>query len=654
MIFKVFRNLAIGVAFALAGTAAAAKTTKDSIDESLLAAYDAYRAGDPMKFARHAKKLEGHVLEPWLEYWRLSMRLEDTPNREVREFLATHPNLYVSERLRADWLRVLGKRSEWPEFERQASRYTRDDLEVSCYRWLSRLEHGDDSALEETNAMWLEPTELPEGCQRLATLLSIRGRLTVTDVWRRVRVLFEHGQITAAKTTLGLLPRSEAPDERSLAEAARHSKRFLERLPRTLEKRAAREVAVLGLVRHARNDVVGAAAMLEGPLAARLTDDELKYSWAVVGYEGAREHHNDALKWFERAGDIQLDDRHLAWKARAALREGRWDVVRRAIDRMSFGTAHHPSWVYWYGRALAAQGEEIGSRAYFLRIAGQADFYGLLANEELGYVVTLPDITHVPTEEEVAAAAADPGLKRALELIRLGIRVEGVREWLFTIRPFDDARLLAAAELARRNGVYDRAIHTADRTSRLHNFTLRYPMPYQEVFRSYAATHGVDEAWVLGLVRQESRFNTDARSSVGAAGLMQVMPRTARYVAGKIGLRNYRPTTVTEIETNVTLGTAYLKLVMEQLGHPVLASAAYNAGPSRARRWRDEKPLEGAVYIESIPFSETRDYVKKVMANAVYYAAVLDKKPIPLKARLGVIQPPGASEPPIFEEEPRQ
>jgi soluble lytic murein transglycosylase len=335
------------------------------------------------------------------------------------------------------------------------------------------------------------------------------------------------------------------------------------------------------------------------------------------------------------------------------LRDGQWQVVRESIDRMSFAATHQPAWIYWYGRALAVRGEEMGSRAYYLRIAGQADFYGLLASEELGYVMALPDVTHVPSEQEVAAAAREPGLMRALELIRLGIRVEGVREWLFTIRSFDDARLLAAAELARRNAVYDRAIHTADRTSRLHNFTLRYPMPYQDVFRGYAATHGVDEAWVLAVVRQESRFNTDARSSAGAAGLMQVMPGTARYVAGKIGLRNYRPKAVTNVETNVTLGTGYLKLVMEQLGHPVLASAAYNAGPSRARRWRDDKPLEGAVYVESIPFPETRDYVKKVMANAVYYAAVLDRKPVPLKARLGVIQPPGALEPPVFEEEPR-
>jgi soluble lytic murein transglycosylase len=651
MISKVFRNLAAALCCVLA-QAAGAKNTKDSADESVLAAYDAYRAGDPIKFARSTKNLQRHVLEPWLDYWRMSMRLEDVPQREVREFLATHANLYVAERLRAEWLRTLGKRNEWPEFERQAARYNREDLEVSCYRWISRLEQGDDSALDEATAMWLEPVELPEGCQRLSTVLSARGRLSVTDVWHRVRVLFGHGQTSAAKTALALLPKNEAPDERMLAEAARHPKRFIERLPKPLGSRAEHEVAVLGAMRYARNDPAAAAAALEGALAERLSDTQLKYLWGVVGYEGAREHHNDALKWFARAGDTPLADWQLAWKVRAALRDGEWKVVRDSIDRMSFGAAHQPAWIYWYGRALAAQGEEMGSRAYFLRIAGQTDFYGLLAAEELGYVLALPDITHVPTEVEVATAAADPGLKRALELIRLGLRTEGVREWLFTIRSFDDERLLAAAELARRHGVYDRAIHTADRTSRLHNFTLRYPMPYQEVFRGYAGAHGVDEAWVLGLVRQESRFNTEARSSAGAAGIMQVMPRTARYVAGKIGMRNYRPKTVTEIETNITLGTGYLKLVMEQLGHPVLASAAYNAGPSRARRWRHEKPLEGAVYIESIPFSETRDYVRKVMANAVYYAAVLENKPVPLKTRLGVIQPPGAWEPPVFEEEP--
>jgi peptidoglycan lytic transglycosylase len=652
MIFKVFRNLAAAACCVMFAQGALAKDKPQSTDESLLAAYDAYRAGDPLKFAKHAKKLNGHVLEPWLDYWRLSMRLEDTSNREVREFLATHANLYVSERLRSDWLRVLGKRGEWPEFDRQAARYSRDDLEVNCYRWISRLEHGDDTALDDAMTMWLEPAELPEGCQRLSLTLSARGRLTITDIWRRVRVLFEYGQITAAKTTLALLPKSEAPDERMLAEAARQPKRLIERLPKVLETRAAREVTVLAAVRHARNGAAAAAAALEGPLAERLSEAEVRYLWGLVGYEGAREHHDDALKWFARAGDSHLDDRHLAWKVRAALRDSEWKVVRESIDRMSSGASHQSAWIYWYGRALAANGEEMSSRAYYLRIAGQTDFYGLLAAEEVGYVTMLPDANHVPSETEVAAAAAQPGLQRALELIRLGMRVEGVREWLFTIRAFDDVQLIGAAELARRAGVYDRAIHTADRTSRVHNFALRYPVPYQDVIREYAGTHGVDEAWVLGLVRQESRFNVDARSSAGAAGLMQVMPRTARYVAARMGMRNYRPKTMSDLQTNVTLGTGYLKLVMDQLGHPVLASAAYNAGPARARRWRDDKPLEGAVYVESIPFPETRDYVKKVMANSVYYAAVLDKKPVPLKTRLGVILPPGAVEPPTIEDEP--
>src|SRR5205085_2816019 len=247
---------------------------------------------------------------------------------------------------------------------------------------------------------------------------------------------------------------------------------------------------------------------------------------------------------------------------------------------------------------------------------------------------------------EVDAARQDAGLARALELIRLGLRTEGVREWLFGIRYFDDPKLLAAAEFARRSQIWDRSIQAADRTVRMHNFALRYPLPYREVFTEYAKTYDLDVAWVLGLARQESRFITDARSAAGAAGLMQVMPRTARFVAQKIGLRNYQRKGVTEIETNVTLGTGYLRLVLDQLGHQVLASAAYNAGPSRARRLRDtSRPLDGAVYTETIPFPETRDYGNKVMATSVFHAALLEKQVTPLKARLGSIAPRGSAEP---------
>ena len=638
--------------FSVALCTTAAQAAKGPVD-AVLAAYDAYRAGDAIKLARVSKQLEGHLLQPWIDYWRVALTLDDTSGKDVRAYFEAHGNTYPAEMLRADWLRVLGRRGAWQEFDRAATNYPRDDLELRCYIWLSHLARGDESVLDEAAPVWLEPRELPEGCTRIANEMWKRGRFSTTDVWRRVRVLFEAGQITAAKTALGYLPKGERPDERALAEAARRPQRYLANLQPTLELRPVREVAVLAGIRLARENPDKAAAALEGPLGARLPEKEAKYLWGRIGIEGARLHNERALKWYANAGDTRLDDDQLAWRARAALRRARWATVRSSIDRMSPAAKQEPAWIYWYGRALAAQDEEAGARAYYLRLAGQTDFYGLLAAEELGYVAALPKLTYTPTDEDVAAAAKEPGLARALELIRIGLRTEGVREWLFSLRGFDDRKLIAAAELARRAEVYDRAIQAADRTRRVHNYALRYPTPYREVFAEYAKSHGLDEAWVFALVRQESRFVWEAKSASGAAGLMQVMPHTARFVAARMRMRDYHRKKVMDVATNVTLGTGYLKIVLEQLGHPVLASAAYNAGPTRARRWRGERPLEGAIYAETIPFPETRDYVKKVVANSVFYGALLDDKVTPIKQRLGTVpaRAPGDVDPDEDEED---
>jgi soluble lytic murein transglycosylase len=218
------------------------------------------------------------------------------------------------------------------------------------------------------------------------------------------------------------------------------------------------------------------------------------------------------------------------------------------------------------------------------------------------------------------------------------MRTEAVREWNWSLRGMTDRELLAAADLARKNQIWDRAIAAADRTKEEHDFSLRFLAPYGDQVRPAALNQSLDDAWVYGLMRQESRFVTSAKSSVGASGLMQLMPATAKWVAKKIGMRDFNPARVNDTETNVLLGTSYMRLVMENLdNHPVLASAAYNAGPGRARRWRADRPLEGAIYAETIPFSETRDYVKKVMSNSVYYTAEFTGRPDSLKARLGVV-----------------
>jgi soluble lytic murein transglycosylase len=206
----------------------------------------------------------------------------------------------------------------------------------------------------------------------------------------------------------------------------------------------------------------------------------------------------------------------------------------------------------------------------------------------------------------------------------------------------NDRQILAASELARLNGIWDRAVYTAEMTVSEHNFALRYPNPYRDILSKHIKNQELDEAVVSGLIRQESMFIANARSSAGATGLMQLMPATARLVAKDIGLTNFHHSRLTKPDVNAALGTSYLRQILDKFSpNYAFAAASYNAGPHRASRWRHSRPLEGAIYVESIPFTETRRYVKKVLANAVYYAAVGGEQRS-LKGMLGTITAAGA------------
>ena len=312
--------------------------------------------------------------------------------------------------------------------------------------------------------------------------------------------------------------------------------------------------------------------------------------------------------------------------------------MSQSIDQMSESARGEPEWRYWKARTLLTQGKTAEANALLVPLSAEPHFYGLLAAEEVGDSASAPSEPYRPSEAEIQAFADLPAVRRAIALYRLGLRIEGNREWFWAIAPLDDRQLLAGAEYARRNELWDRAINTAERTRTTHDFTLRYLAPYRDRFRSYARENGLDEAWVLGVARQESRFVADARSSAGAMGLMQLMPATARWVAGKLGLQGFGQSVVTDLDTNISLGTYYLKHVYETLDNqPVLASAGYNAGPGRARAWRGSEAMESAIYTETIPFDETRDYVKKVMTNATFYARMLGQGLTSLKDRMGMI-----------------
>jgi soluble lytic murein transglycosylase len=372
--------------------------------------------------------------------------------------------------------------------------------------------------------------------------------------------------------------------------------------------------------------------------------EEQGYVWGQVALAGAMRHRPETLDWYTRAGD-RLSDRQLNWKVRAALRQGDWGTALAAVEAMSATEQQVPAWRYWKARALQATGRAAEGNAVLAALSFDHTFYGQLAMEALGTVATSTPDSYRPSDDEVATIERLPGIQRALKFYQLGLRYEGALEWRWTSRAFKDKELLAASEVARRNGWFERSIDTAERTQQMHDFTLRYPTPYRDVLRNYTRQLDLDEAWVYALVRQESRFSADARSNAGAVGLMQLMPTTARSVARRLGIPGVDRYSVHTVDTNISLGTYHLRELMDGLdNHPVLVSAAYNAGLSRARDWRAGQPLEGAIYTENIPFSETRDYVRKVMSNTMYYARLLAQPFIPLKERLGQVAPKPLSE----------
>ena len=301
-------------------------------------------------------------------------------------------------------------------------------------------------------------------------------------------------------------------------------------------------------------------------------------------------------------------------------------------------------WRYWKARAFNEQNLQVEANAIFGPLSKERHYYGLLAAEELESVMGNMQEQYTATDVEVTAIASLPAIKRALELQRLDMRWEAKAEWVWATRSFDDKQLLAAAEYAARQKWYDIAISTADNTKHVHDFNLRYPLPYRDLFRASARNENIDEAWIYGLARQESRFMHFAKSGVGASGLMQLMPATAKWAAKRMGLDGYNSDMIQDLPTNVGIGTYYMRYTLELMsGQAVMATAAYNAGPSRAKRWMASEPLEAAVYIETIPFAETRSYVQKVMANAQMYAPRIGAGVQSLKSRLGVI--PGRAVP---------
>jgi soluble lytic murein transglycosylase len=627
----------------------------------------AFKRGDRKKLSALLPQAKGHALEPYAAYWELKARLDEAGAREVQDFFSRYPGTYQEDRLRNDWLLLLGERRDWAAFAAEYPNYRmNDDREVRCYALL--VEHlktpaADAKLADEVRKNWYAQRDADDGCRVAADRLVGSKNLSAQDVWQKARLALEGNRPRAARDAVAIV----SPESVGMvAELINSPAKFL--TGKNIALRSTRkELITLALVKMASADQSGAVAaanLMDTKWGNQLTSEERNWVWGLIGKQTATRlgtiPASEALAYYSKVSkDSDLTDDMLGWKVRAALRAGaqpRWREVLNATSAMSEAAKADPAWVYWKARALIAttQAGNPEALALYQSIASVRGFYEQLALEELGQKITLPPKPAPINSEEKEAARLNGGLSRAAYAIAIGLRSEGVREWNYSTnlaKPggMTDRELLAAAQFACDKQIWDRCINTSERTKALIDLEQRFPMPFRDAVVKRAQSINLDPAYVYGLIRQESRFIMDARSGVGASGLMQVMPATARETARRIGMTGFTADQITDRDTNIAIGTGYLKLVLDDVGGSMpMAAAAYNAGPGRPRAWRGQSgspTLDAAIWAESVPFAETRDYVKKVLSNTTNYAAILTGQPQSLKARMGTVGPREVSQP---------
>ena len=578
-----------------------------------------------IQFSRTPVENAGKVMNDYQQYQPTLDALRNDNDSAAMGFLNQQPHdSAMAEKVRNQWLKSLGKRGQWERFNAEYAKLDKNgaEQETQCFAHVSGVQKNPQLVQD----LIKDHGKLPLGCNTMLQSAASSGAVNQKQVWERVR---------------GLLSNNQTTDARNLANAIGQP------LPASLGSYsgsgAAAQESLLYSVTNANarksNDIGSRISAISGSLTA----EQAGFAYGAAGETHAKsQNFGVALQLFNQADKAQLDTEQWEWYVRSALRFSRWQDVNNIIAAMPSNMQNKEDWQYWRGRALAATGQQGQAQGLYQKASKSGrNFYALMATEALGGKVNTQSNVKRASEAEQLRAAQDGKIARAMTLFQSSVSandrtMRGVaqQQWRYAVRDLNEPSLLAAAAMAQKQGFNEMAIYAADRTNNLIDYNIRYMSPYRDITSRYAAQVGIDPAWAYGLIRQESRFMIGARSHVGASGLMQLMPATAREVERKIGSSSNG---LDDIEHNIKLGTWYLADVRNSSGSETMATAGYNAGPGRARQWRANTPLEGAIYAETIPFNETRDYVKKVMANATYYASLFNEPKQSLTQRIGTV-----------------
>jgi len=598
-------------------------------DAALRRALAAAEAGQPVP------RIE-HPAEAWVEYAALRRRLDTLNVREAQAFLHREQGQAVAEAFRGQWLRAAHRRKEWAAVE-QAWSESITNTTLRCMLLDARQQRGDTGPewVEAVRNLWRSSGKsLPDACDPPLARLQSLGKLDDALRWERLERAAAEGEAALMRT----LVRRLAPEQRALAEDyAAFVQSPHPRAANWPKTARSRKIASLGLTRLARRSPAQARAQLPGlTRALQLTEAETGPVLYQIALQHAASWSADAALHLDAVPDSAYDQLLHEWRVREALAREDWPAVRAAIAKMSPAQRAQSRWRWFAARAAEADGDAETAGLLYREAATGADFHGFLAADQLGLPYALCPLELEPDPARVQRVAQDPAIQRAMALYRIERIDWATREWSEALTRFDDAERRQAVQVALDNGWFDRAVFAMNRAPEdIRYYRLRFPLDHIDIIQRQARLNQLDPAWVAAEIRAESVFNPRARSSANARGLMQVLPSTAQGVARRRNLPWKGPESLYDPETNITLGTAYLREKEAMYPAPYIAIAAYNAGPVATRRWQEQRPhLPADMWIETIGYRETREYVARILAFSVIYDWRMSGDAAPVSARM--------------------
>lgn len=586
----------------------------------------ALRLGHKQTFKRLERQLRDYPLHTYLKLNEYTRGLSRLPTTQIKDFINENAGTPVSTKLRHRWLKSLARRGRWQLF--LDNYYPNNDRQLQCY-FASALfkTKQSDRAYVVLEGLWLTSRSLPRQCNKSISQWHKSGALSNELVWQRIHLSMKAGRSRLARYLARYLPKHERFWVKMWSKIRRNPEYLVKAhdyFPDNARPKMLRWMIVDGLSRMARKDPQQAAPLWQ-KLAAIYTFKPLERERILRRLSIAllKENNDEARSWIAKLDINLVDDKLSSWHVMTAISDQDYASALDWINRLSPALQQKPKWIYWRARALEAVGELDEARSHYLVNTDSRNYYGFLAADRIGQVYRL---THRPvgySTKNMDKIEKIPAILRARELLALKRAADARREWNYAVGRMSHPQMLTAARLASEWQWPDRAIQTLAQAKYWDDLELRFPLTHQELVINQSQKHKINPAWAFAVIRQESAFTPDAKSHAGALGLMQLMPRTARQVARRlrVSMRNTKKALL-NITTNVRLGVSYLKRISDRYnGHPVLATAAYNAGASRVRSWLPEvgTSVPADVWVEMVPFAETQNYLKRVLTYTVIY-----------------------------------